>query len=130
MDEDLTPIPDAIVIDPKDETTNKPGEILEQLSEAEKRRKTVEFYKQSYMKRHNIVGVDIEKEFDLIQKKASKLSRAQREAVIGAIQIFPMIEQVSNQKEIEDIPVGDPLTAAEVDTAIADSSKEADKSAE
>ena len=91
----------------------------EQMSATEKNEKIVNTYKHLFMKRYNIVGVDIEKEFNLIQKKESRLSRSQREAVVTATQIFPVMEKkLKEQNEIEDLPVGSPATADDLKNAI------------
>lgn len=125
-------MPDAEIVDyTNEEVTHKPGEILKTLSAQERNKQIVETYKALYMKRYGLEGVDLEKEFEKIQKKESSLSRSKRDAVVAAMQIFPVIQkQMEQQNEIEDLPVGTPLTKEEADAAIAEANKEADKSAE
>ena len=113
------------------EVTHKPGEILEALTAQEKNKQIVETYKALFLKRYGLEGVNLEEEFKKIQRKESSLSRSKRDAVIAAMQIFPVMQkQMEQQNEIEDLPVGSPLTAEEAEAAIAEANKEADKSAE
>lgn len=125
-------MPDAEIVDyTNEEVTHKPGEILEALTAQEKNKQIVETYKALFLKRYGLEGVDLEKEFEKIQRKESSLSRSKRDAVVAAMQIFPVMQkQMEQQNEIEDIPVGTPLTKEEAEAAIAEANKEADKSAE
>lgn len=114
-----------------EEVTHKPGDILKALTAQEKNKQIVETYKALFLKRYGLEGIDLEKEFEKIQKKESSLSRSKRDAVVAAMQIFPIMQkQMEQQNEIEDLPVGTPLTKEEADAAIAEANKEADKSAE
>ena len=88
-------------------------------------KKIVEAYKQMYIKRYHLEDVDFDKELELIQQKKSNLSRRQRDAVVAFSQIFPIMEKkAEEQNEIENLPVGSPLTKEEADQAIADAQKE------
>ena len=101
------------------EVENKPGQILEALNAKERNNEIVNSYKKLYLKRYNIEGVNLEEEFQKIQKKESRLSRSQRDAVVAAMQIFPMMEKkLVEQNEIEDLPVDKPATEEDLKEAI------------
>ena len=137
MDPDFK-APDAVVVDQKDQTISIPGEhevenkpidIINKLNEEEVKQKEKEnreqalaFYKQMWMKRHNIEGVNIEEELELIQKKESRLSRSQRDAVVMAAQIFPILQK----QEVEDVKIGPPATEDDLKKAIEASEKKAE----
>ena len=72
-------------------------------------------YKQMYLKRYNIEGIDLDAELKLINEKQSKLSRSRRDAIIGYFMIFPAAENnlnKINENEIEDI--GTPATEEDI----------------
>lgn len=126
--------PDAVIVDQKDQTTSVPGEpevankpidVINKLSEEEQkenRKQLLAFYKHMWMKKHNIEGVDIEEEIKLIQKKESRLSRSQRDAVVMASQIFPILQK----QEVEDVKIGPPATEEDLKKAIEASEKKAE----
>lgn len=94
----------------------------------DKNKQIVDVYKQHYLKRYNIEGVDLEKEFALIQKKESNLSRSQRDAVVAAMQIFPMMEKkAEEQTNLDNQEIGAPLTKEEADAVIAEANKETEE---
>ena len=79
----------------------------------------MEQYKQMYLKRYNIEGIDLEAELKLINEKKSNLSRSRREAVIGYFMVFPAAEanlDKVDEKEIEDI--GTPATEEDLVKAV------------
>ena len=91
----------------------------EQMSAMERNEQIVNSYKRLFAKKYNIEGIDVEKEFEKIQKKESRLSRSQREAVVAAMQIFPVMEQkLKEQNETEARSVGSPATAEDLKNAI------------
>ncbi len=109
------------------EVANKPGQILEALNAKERNNEIVNSYKGLYLKRYNIEGVNLEEEFKKIQKKESRLSRSQRDAVVAAMQIFPMMDKkLVEQNEIEDLPVDKPATEEDLREAISASEEKSE----
>ena len=92
-------------------------------------KKFVEAYKQMYIKRYHLEGIDFDKELELIQQKKSNLSRSQRDAVVAFSQIFPALEKkAEEQEENNKLPVGDPLTEKDLEQVVSDKQKESEES--
>ena len=81
----------------------------EEQMEANKRNRAavIEAFKEQWISRFDLVGIDLEKELDLIDKKQSKLSRSRRDAVKQFFMLFPVIkdaEAVETKKdEVSDV---------------------------
>lgn len=86
----------------------------------ENMKQVMEMYKQQYLHRYNIEGIDLEAELKLINEKKSRLSRSQRDAVVGYFMIFPAVdrrmEMLAKESEIENI--GEPATEADLEKAV------------
>ena len=115
----------TISVPEKHEVENKPIDVINKLSEEEIKQKEKEdreqalaFYKHMWMKKHNIDGVDIEEEIKLIQKKESRLSRSQRDAVVMASQIFPILQKQTEVVEEKEVHIGTPATSEDLKKAI------------
>jgi hypothetical protein len=70
-----------------------------------KSKQIVESYKAHYLHKYHLEGIDLEKELELIKQKKSNLSRSQRDAVVAAFQIFPVIEKTAEKEEKEVQPI-------------------------
>lgn len=87
----------------------------------ENMKKVMEMYKQQYLHRYNIESIDIEEELKLINEKKSRLSRSQRDAVVGYFMIFPAADERVEKmfvKESEIENIGEPATEADLEKAI------------
>lgn len=119
-------MPDVEIIDP-----NECSVDVEKMTTAQKNEQIVKTYKQLYIKRYGLEGINIEEEAKKVLNKSSDLSRSKRDAILAFMEIFPAMQRhLERQNEIEDIPIGTPLTKEEADAAITEANKEVDKSAE
>lgn len=83
-------------------------------------KEVMEMYKRQYLHRYNIEGIDLEAELKLINEKKSRLSRSQRDAVVGYFMIFPAAEERVEKmfvKESEIENIGEPATEADLEKA-------------
>lgn len=76
----------------------------EEQAEINKRNRAavIEAFKQHWLKRYDLEGINLEEELKKIQRKESRLSRSRRDAVEQFFILFPMIkeaEAVENKKE-------------------------------
>lgn len=86
----------------------------------ENMKKVMEMYKRQYLHRYNIEGIDLEAELKLINEKKSRLSRSQRDAVVGYFMIFPAADERVEKmfvKESEIENIGEPATEADLEKA-------------
>ena len=56
-------------------------------------------FKDHWLKRYGLEGIDLEKELELINKKQSKLSRSRRDAIQQFFLLFPVEPEVQDIKE-------------------------------
>jgi hypothetical protein len=107
------------IVDPNEGSVD-----VEQMTTARKNEQIVKTYKQLYIKRYGLEGINIEEEAKKVLNKTSSLSRSKRDAVLAFMEIFPTMQNhLKRQNEIEDLPVGTPLTKEEADAAIEEASK-------
>lgn len=83
-------------------------------------KEVMEMFKRQYLHKYNIEGIDLEAELKLINEKKSRLSRSQRDAVVGYFMIFPAADERVEKmfvKESEIENIGEPATEADLEKA-------------
>ena len=64
----------------------------------------VEAFKQQWLKRYGLEGIDLEEELKKIQRKESRLSRSRRDAIEQFFVLFPMLEKANeNETKKEEV---------------------------